>query len=159
MTVSRIWIAIAAILILLLIGAYEKAHAATWLDEAWSDETVAQTGGPAVTLNQDGVILVLPVATLKAAIASGLSVKDAVRVFLERYAQPCSDVLNMNEPHKGLSVALSLARPANVDGIEIGGIQIPGTLFVTDDEEEHFVIDYAPEKKVHCVVPDEGPVS
>lgn len=141
------------ILLGLLVGCFWPAHAgprSDWLEDAWSPETVNATGGPAVTLEADGsVIVVLPVATLRAARRAGLSTKDAVTRFLERWGQHCSDVLDLDQPHAGLHVALSLARPTSLRG-----------LFVTDDEEDQLVIDYVPTRRAVCVTPGEaGPTS
>jgi hypothetical protein len=36
------------------------AHAADWLEQAWSDEGVGRTGTPAITLSASAVLLVLP---------------------------------------------------------------------------------------------------
>ena len=65
----------------------------------------------------------------------------------------------MNEPHPGLKVSLSLERPFDGDGAELDGVLLPGCLFVTDDEEARFTVDYEPARKVKCVVPEGGPVS
>jgi hypothetical protein len=94
----RVWVALAAIAALLLIGAgYARSEPrSSWLEEAWTPKAAAETGGPAITLEGDGsVILVLPVATLKAALAAGLSTRAAVTAFLERYGQHCSDILGI----------------------------------------------------------------
>lgn len=143
------------VLALLLIAS--PAHA-NWLDDAWTPETMNATGGPAVTLNAQGVILVLPAVTLEEARKAGLSVKEAITAFLDRYSPQCADVLDMNEPHPGLKVALSLERPFDGDGAELDGVLLPGHLFVTDDEEARFTVDYVPTRKAVCVVP-EVPIS
>lgn len=137
-------LAVAGVLALLLAAA--PARAADWLEHAWDE------GGdePAVTLTAEGgVILVLPEATLAAARRAGLSTKDAVTAFLERYGQHCSDLLDLDQPHAGLRVLLSLSRATPLPG-----------LFVTDDEEVPLVIDYVPTRRAVCVTPGEpGPTS
>lgn len=150
---SRLALAVTGILILLLVFVLEarsEPARRSWLEDAWSPATVNATGGPAVTLEADGsVILVLPVATLRAARKAGLSTKDAVTRFLERWGQHCSDVLDLDQPHAGLHVALSLARPTPLPG-----------LFVTDDEEDDLTVDYVPTRRAVCVTPGEdGPTS
>ena len=129
----------AAALALALLLAPAPAQAA-WLDDG---------GGAAITLSADGVLLVLPEPTLLAARHAGLSTRQAVAAFLERWAQHCSDILDMDQPHAGLRVELSLARL--VPG--------PGWL-ITDDEGEALTIDYVPQHRALCVTPGEaGPSS
>lgn len=148
---SRGWLAIIGILALLavLVLQVRCARAADWLEEAWSDETVAETGGPAVTLEADGsAIVVLPVETLAAARKAGLSTKQTVTLFLERWGQHCSDVIDLDQPHAGLKVLLSLSRATELRG-----------LFVTDDEEVPLSIDYMPARRARCIGGEEAPVS
>src|SRR6185437_13558203 len=73
-----------------LLLAAPAAHAANWLDDAWSDEAVDKAGAPAITLGASAVLLVLPAATLDEAHAQGVSTPEAVRLFLGRYGQHCS---------------------------------------------------------------------
>lgn len=141
-----------AITVLFLIGHASYAHSAepSWLEDAWSPETVSDTGGPSITLNAElGVIITLPAITLSEARASGISTKDAVRLFLDRYAQRCSDVIDLNKPQANLPVTLSLVHPY---------APVPG-LFLTDEQEAHFTVDYEPRAKANCVYPAEVPTS
>lgn len=139
------------LLVVALLLAFTPCARASWLDDAWPPDTVT-AGSPAITLNAElGVIVVLPASTLAAARRAGLDTKAALTLFLERYAQQCSDVIDLNRPQQHLPVALSLARP-----------YFGGRLVVTDEDEDeaHFVIDYVPAKIVHCVEPgEEAPVS
>jgi hypothetical protein len=150
---SRTALTIVGIMPFLIIGAIgaraEPARQA-WLEDAWSDETVDETGGPAVTLEAGGeVIVVLPAKTLAAARRAGLSTKAAVTRFIERWGQHCSDVLDLDQPHAGLRVVLSLSRATRLPG-----------LFVSDDEEVPLVIDYVPMRRVSCAAPGaEAPIS
>ncbi|MDE2103799.1 MAG: hypothetical protein KGL39_41560 [Patescibacteria group bacterium] len=112
---------------------------ADWLADAWSPDTVVRTGGPAITLSDTGGIVVLPAAALAAARRAGLTAKQALTAFLERYIQHCSDLLDADQPHAGLVVALSLTRATTLSG-----------LFVTDDEEQTFRIDYVPARRAVC---------
>lgn len=138
---------------LLIMGALAARSAPArqaWLEDAWSDETVDETGGPAVTLEADGsVIVVLPAKTLAAARRAGLSTRAAVARFIERWGQHCSDVLDLDQPHAGLRVVLSLSRATRLPG-----------LFVSDDEEVPLVIDYVPMRRASCAAPGaEAPTS
>lgn len=136
-------LALAAILLLAVAPAR-----ADWLEDAWSPATVGETGGPAVTLGNGGVILVLPAVTLEAAHRSGLSTAAAVTAFIERWGQHCSNVIDLDLPAR-LRVRLSLER------------RVRGTGWViTDDREMAFVIDYVPQRRAVCVQPGtDGPTS
>ena len=113
---------------------------ASWLDDG---------AGAAITLSPDGVLLVLPEPTLLAARHAGLSTRQAVTEFLERWIQHCSDIADMDQPHAGLRVELSLAR------------LVPGTgWLIADDEGETLTVDYVPARRAVCVTPGEaGPSS
>ena len=112
---------------------------ASWLDDG---------AGAAITLSADGVLLVLPEPTLLAARHAGLSTRQAVTEFLERWIQHCSDIADMDQPHAGLRVELSLAR------------ETPGGWLMTDDESEALTVDYVPARRAVCVTPGEaGPSS
>jgi hypothetical protein len=143
------------------------AHA-NWLDDAWTDDTVDRNGGPAITLNGEGVILVLPADTLVAAHAEGVGTKRAVTLFIERYGQHCSDIIDLDRKQK-LHVQLFLSKPVDLNSAseetqqEVGDtlIKISGrhpkrppdvqSLFVTEPEHRDFTIDYVPERKASCV--------
>src|SRR5260370_27216382 len=84
------------------------AHAADWLEQAWSAESVARTGTPAITLGASAVLLVLPAATLAAAHAAGVSTPEAGRLFVGRYGQRCSAGLDLDRPHPHRRVQLLL---------------------------------------------------
>lgn len=144
----RAALAIVGFIPLLTVGAIaarSEPAKQSWLEQAWSDETVAETGGPAVTLEADGsVIVVLPARTLAAARRAGLSTKAAVTRFIERWGQHCSDLVDLDQPHAGLRVVLSLSRAT----------ELPG-LFVADDEEVPLVVDYVPTRRASCASPGE----
>src|SRR5260370_17084125 len=91
------------------------AHAADWLEQAWSAESVARTGTPAITLGASAVLLVLPAATLAAAHAAGVSTPEAVRLFVGRYGQRCSAGLDLDRPHPHLRVQLLLQTPVPLE--------------------------------------------
>jgi hypothetical protein len=84
------------------------------------------------------------VATLRAARRAGLTLQQAAARYIERWGPHCSDVLDLDQPHAGLSVTLSLFRATALPG-----------LFVTDDEEVPLVIDYVPMRRATCVQPGE----
>src|SRR5258708_17169681 len=95
-------------LALIFLAKVDLAHA-DWLDNAWSDKSVAAHGNPAITLHHDGVSVVLPAQTLHEAYSEqGMTTKDVLRAFLGRYSPQCSDVLDLNTPQKNLTVDLSL---------------------------------------------------
>src|SRR6185312_7693079 len=98
-----------------LLLAAPAAHAANWLDEAWSDEAISKAGTPAITLGASAVLLVLPAATLAEAHAQGVSTPDAVRLFLGRYGQHCSAGLDLDRPHPRLHVQLFLQKPVALE--------------------------------------------
>ena len=131
----------------LLLLARSGATRAEWLGDVWSDEWVAQHGSPSITVGRGGdVTVVLPQEALARAQAEGDTHAGAVRAFLGRYApKMCSHLMNFNEPHKGLRVALSVAAPV--------ARSVP--FFVVSPGHEDLTIDYAPETPVHCIVPSE----
>src|SRR5690348_4124683 len=98
-----------------LVLAAPAAHAADWLDKAWSDEAVNKAGAPAITLGASAVLLVLPAQTLAEAHAQGVSTPDAVRLFLGRYGQHCSASLDLDRPHPNLRVQLFLQKPVALE--------------------------------------------
>lgn len=147
------------------------AHAADWLDEAWSDEAIGKTGTPAITLGASAVLLVLPAATLAEAHAQGVSTPDAVRLFLGRYGQHCSAGLDLDRPHPRLRVQLFLQKPV---ALEEAGERLQSEvlealksaktktlprvdrLFAVTDAPDELVIDYVPQRQARCVKPGDA---
>lgn len=145
------------------------AHA-NWLDDAWTDATVDRTGGPAITLGNDGVILVMPAVTLAAAHAEGVGTKAAVTLFIERYGQHCSDVVDLDRK-QNLHVQFFLSKPVDLNDASEGTQQEVGealtkisdrrvkrpahvqSLFVVAPEHVDFTVEYVPERKASCVTP------
>lgn len=158
-----------------LLIAAPAAHAADWLDEAWSDEAVDKAGAPAITLGASAVLLVLPEATLAEAHAQGVSTPDAVRLFLGRYGQHCSASLDLDRPHPNLRVQLFLQKPV---ALEDAGERLQGEildalktakaknkakklptveqLFAVTDAPDEVVIDYVPQRQARCVSPGDA---
>jgi hypothetical protein len=165
----------AAILIAFALGGARSAIA-DWLDDAWSDDSVQINGNPAITISGDVIHVTLPAATLRQAHQQGLSTKEALVAFIDRYGQRCSHLLNLNLPHPGLKVALSLQVPSTLDvasgeAKELEAltraylkqheeIDLP-LLFLVSPGEVEYSIDYVPMRRVRCVAPtdDEGPTS
>src|SRR6266852_4022935 len=82
---------------------------ADWLDAAWSDESVAKHGNPAITVRPEGLLVALPQETLDEAHAEkGMTRQDALQAFLSRYSPQCSHVLDLNAPQPNLKVELSI---------------------------------------------------
>jgi hypothetical protein len=147
---------------------------ADWLERAWDEQAIAETGAPAITLGLDGIRVVLPEATLAAAHAAGVSTAEAVQLFVQRYGHHCSDVLDLDHAHRGLRVQVSLLKPValedaseRVQGEVLATLKANSKqkrfprveqLFVTADESEEVTIDYVPERQAHCV-PDRAEVS
>lgn len=142
------------------------AAQADWLDHAWREDAVNPGGRPAVTLTADGVVLVLPNGTLDEAREAGVSTQDAVRMFIERYRQPCSDVVDLNRPQPKLKVRLLVSRWVPFEGASsrVQDDVFSGTgaakeaelphrksLFVVDEAYTDYVIDYAPTWRAACV--------
>lgn len=151
---------------------------ADWLERAWDDDAVDRTGAPAITLSASGVLLVLPEATLAEARAAGIGTQQAVELFLRRYGQHCSDILDLDRAHRGVKVELFTSRPVPledaseaVQGEVLDALKsakksakakrLPHveSLFVVADVPQHLVIDYLPERKASCVRPGDDPVS
>jgi hypothetical protein len=143
-----------------------SAHA-DWLDSAFDDD-VAATGGPAITLNAAGILLVLPEATLQKAHTAGVTTADAVKTFVQRYGQHCSDVLDLDLPHRHVKVQLFLSKPVTLEdaseGVQAEVLDTLRTaktkplprvdgLFVTADEPTEFFFDYVPARRASCVQP------
>jgi len=140
---------------------------ADWLDRAVGDD-VTETGGPAVTLGADGVLLVLPLATLEKAHRAGVTTADVVTQLVQRYGPSCSDILDLNRPHRHVKVQLFLSRPMaledapeRVQGEILDALKTAKTrplprvdnLFVTADDATELFIDYVPARQVKCVEP------
>lgn len=151
------------------------AHAADWLDDAWSDESVDKAAAPAITLGASAVLLVLPEATLAEAHAQGVSTPDAVRLFLGRYGQHCSASLDLDRPHPNLRVQLFLQRPVALEDASEGlqseildvlkaakaknkTKKLPKVdqLFAVTDAPDEVVIDYMPQRQARCVRPGDA---
>jgi hypothetical protein len=146
---------------------------ASWLEDAWADETVRRTGGPSITLSARGVDLVLPADTLSAARAEGVGAKDAAALFIARYGQHCATTIDLDQQQK-LQVRLFVSKPVELNAAseaiqqEIGDTlarlakktaQRPPhvrNLFVTEAGHSDFVLDYVPERKASCVSPGAG---
>lgn len=148
-----------------LVGA--PAHA-DWLERAWSDDAVAETGTPAITLSESSVMLVLPEATLAEAHAAGVSTPEAVRRFVTRYGPHCGGNLDLDLPHQHLKVQLFLQKAValedaseGVQGQILDALKSAKTkplprverLFVVADEHADVFIDYVPERQAHCLRP------
>ena len=69
---------------------------ADWLDDAWGEDRVEMTGNPAITIYGDTIDIVLPTATLYRAYEEGLTTQDILDVFLDRYGQRCSGMVDLN---------------------------------------------------------------
>jgi hypothetical protein len=140
---------------------------ADWLESAFGDD-VAATGGPAITLDGSGILLVLPEATLQKAHRAGVTTADAVKLLVQRYGQHCSDVLDLDGPHRHVKVQLFLSKPValedapeRVQGEILDTLKtakrkpLPrvDSLFVTADDPTELFIDYVPEHRASCVEP------
>jgi hypothetical protein len=147
------------------------AHAADWLERAWSDEGVGRTGTPAITLSASAVLLVLPEATLAEAHAAGLSTPEAVRRFVARYGQHCSAGLDLDRPHPHLRVQLFVQKPValedageSVQGEILDALKAAKTkplprvarLFAVTDAPAEIFIDYVPQRHARCVIPGDA---
>ncbi len=158
----------AALALTLLTLAAAPARA-DWLDDAWTKDSVDRNGGPAVTLSGSGVILVVPADTLAAARAEGVDTAQAVTLFIERYGQHCSDIIDLDRRQK-LSVQLFLSKPVDLNdasettqqevGDALKSISTRGkhpphvrNLFLTEPAHRDLTIDYVPSRKASCVKP------
>ena len=153
---------------------------ADWLDNAWSDKSVARHGNPAITVRPDGVSVVLPAETLDEAYSEkGMTRKDALLAFLDRYSPQCSTILDLNTAQPNLTVELSIQGktsledlsstaedeiftameklPASTDTESHGRADVPHItqVFSVLPGRFTFTLDYAPVKKAHCVVPQD----
>jgi hypothetical protein len=141
---------------------------ADWLDRAWDGDATARTGAPAITLNNSGVLLVLPEATLAEARAAGVDTHEAVQLFVRRYAQLCSEMLDLDRTHQDVRVTLFTSKPVPLEDAseatqgEIlealkssGSKKLPRveTLFVVSPEHRDLVINYVPSRKASCIRP------
>jgi hypothetical protein len=172
---------VASVALVFVVG-LGPAHA-DWLDNAWSDKSVAEHGNPAITVRSDGVSVVLSAATLlEAQSEGGMATKDALRAFLNRYSPQCSTVLNLNIEQPNLTVDLTLQvdtalgeapAPAQDEVLRaMEQVEIPATsdngatarpqipritnVFIVLPRRLVFSIDYAPNKIVHCVAPPDA---
>ena len=141
---------------------------ADWLERAWDGEATARTGAPAITLSGSGVLLVLPEATLAEARAAGVDTRQAVQLFVRRYAQHCSELLDLDHAHQSVRVTLFTSKPVALEDASDAtqaqilealksraGKTLPKveTLFVVSPEHRDMVIDYVPARKASCVRP------
>jgi len=146
---------------------------ADWLDRAWDGDATARTGAPAITLSHSGVLLVLPEATLAEARAAGVDTQQAVQLFVRRYAQLCSEMLDLDRTHQEVRVTLFTSKPVPLEDAtastqaeildalkSAGSKKLPRveTLFIVSPEPRDLVIDYVPPRKASCIRPGE-PVS
>jgi hypothetical protein len=148
---------------------------ADWLDDAWSEDSVRTNGNPAVSISGDTIYVVLPAATLHQAYDAGVTTEDALRVFLDRHGQRCSDLIDLNIPHPKLKVTLSLQGWMPFEDIP-NGDEVLSTvknaylkyhsddsiplLFTSSPVAFEFSINYVPTHQVRCIVPnDDGPIS
>lgn len=141
------------------------AHA-DWLERAWDAKAVSENRAPAITLGLGGVLLVVDQTTLDDAHAAGLSTPDAVSKLLERYGQHCSDVIDLDRPHRHLRVKLYIAKrvplreaPARTRS-EVrqaarskGAKAPPDSLSVTAEHYSELFIDYEPSRNAVCILP------
>lgn len=155
---------VVSLVLALLVAAPARAD---WLESAYGED-VAETGGPAITLSADRVLLVLPLATLQKANNAGVTTAEAVKQFVQRYGPSCSDVLDLNRPHRHVKVQFFLSRPVALEdapepvlGEILDALKTAKTkplprvdnLFVTADDGTEFFIDYVPTHQVECVEP------
>ena len=147
---------------------------AGWLERAWSDDLVKEHGRPGWRSRRS------PARSLNEAYSeNGSTTKDAVRTFLARYSPRSSTVLNFNMPQPDLRVELSVQTASSLEDASArfqeeifetmermpptpgagkdGRVQIPHISDVYSVSPKRFVLslDYAPEKIVHCVAPQD----
>ena len=158
---------------------------ADWLDDAWSSKSTMLHGNPAITVHPDGVSVVLPKETLDEAFAQrGMTREDALRAFLGRYSPQCSHVLDLNTAQPNLTVELRIQAATALEDLPAktldemfgametvkvppkaaaskstgkGGYAVPriAQAFTTLPERSVYSIDYAPDKIVHCIAPQD----
>jgi hypothetical protein len=73
---------------------------ADWLSDAWSAESVRRHGSPAITIRRGSIQVVLPAAALNQAYDEGVTTERAFSDFVERYAQRCSGLVDLNVPKR-----------------------------------------------------------
>jgi hypothetical protein len=142
---------------------------ASWLDDAWGRDSVRLNGAPAITVHAESVHVVLPVAMLLQAHSEGSTTEIALRDFLERYGQRCSDLLDLNAAHPNLKVRLSLQRPATLTDIDERDAALTllrdahlnqpsddgaPALFTVSPGHLDLTIDYAPKRRAYCISPE-----
>jgi hypothetical protein len=166
---------LSATIVVLVIAVGTGMARADWVDDAWSEDSVRKHGNPAVSISGDTIYVVLPAATLHQAYEAGVTTEDALRAFLDRHGQRCSDLVDLNVPHPNLKVTLLLQDwTAFEDGPEGDDVlsalkraylkyqadnSIP-LLFTTSPVTFEFSINYMPTRQVRCVAPnDDGPTS
>jgi hypothetical protein len=158
----------AAVLALAAFAASTGARA-DWLSDAWSAESVRRNGNPAVTIGRDGIHVVLPASTLRQAHEEGVTTEQALGDFLEKYAQRCSGLLNLNAPQPNLKVRLSLQNPASsgevfednavlaelmTEYLQRRGETGSTVLFTVSPGHVEYSIDYAPKRLTRCGAPE-----
>jgi hypothetical protein len=171
-------------IILVALAGIELARA-DWLDDAWGDRSPALHGNPAITVHPDGVSVVLPAAALDEAVSQrGMTRRDALRAFLDRYGPQCSSVLDLNTAHPNLAVELQIQGATSLHELPAESVdemsaametidippskdtdkdrrgQIPriDQVFTTSPDRFDFSIDYVPDKIAHCIS-SQDPVS
>lgn len=130
----------------------QGAERTDWLEQAWETD-----GGPAITLNAQGVELVLPAKTLKEALRTGLSERQIVTTFIERWGQHCAsdNAIDLDKPQR-LTVELSTSHPVSVPRNEFFmGRRIVGAYELEKGATVSLNIDYKPTRIAHCVDGDE----
>jgi hypothetical protein len=141
---------------------------ADWLDDAWGEDSVQMNGNPAVSISGDTVHVVLPVTSLRQAYEEGLTIERALRDFLDRHGQRCSHLIDLNNPHPNLKVALSVQVRTPFESISEGedvlalvksaylkyhtDDSIP-MLFTVSPVEFEYSLNYVPTHRVRCVAP------
>ena len=144
---------------------------ADWVEDAWSEDSVRMNGNPAVSISRGAVHVVLPAMSLHQAYEEGLTTRQILRAFLDRHAQRCSDVLDLNVPHPNLRVALSLQGRMSFDDIpeqdevltalkevyrKQGSSAGAPMLFTVSPVQFELSIDYVPTRRVRCILPTGG---
>ena len=158
----------AAALALASIVGSNLAHA-DWLGDAWSTDSVRRNGSPALTIRRGSIHVVLPAAALNQAYDEGLSTERALGDFLERYAQRCSGLLDLNVPQPNLKVTLSLQTPTSLDEISEADEALTALkseylkrrietetpmLFIVSPGQFDLTVDYVPKRRTRCALPE-----
>jgi hypothetical protein len=142
---------------------------ADWLSDAWSAESVRRHGSPAITIRRGSIQVVLPAAALNQAYDEGVTTERALSDFVERYAQRCSGLVDLNVPQADLKVSLSLQTRTSLDEIseddevltalkteylKRGDAIGSPMLFTASPGRFNFTLDYVPKRQVRCAAPE-----